>query len=490
MKSVRERSRRERKEWERWLRESGLLGIWERVEGVSPFPGRLPLNLEIFLVRPPWLWAFRRLGMNRRVWERLKYENFVEWSYRVDQAVEISSRLASSPPPEEERYSTENLCYLSHPPAYLCRPDIGRSACQMLYGKYATVEYVHADDFTGEITWINGYHNEDGLPVHRWTVGVSRGISSFFDGEDEEAFLTSTDTRTTPSSLRELEENLSRSYPSLGMRLKEVPQRYWDPYDWGTALRDTLVELKARDLPQWPQSVLYLSCVSTYISLIAQNALTSTEFFLWVYYGLNTRALGVSYNLFSHVPSPPLFRVLLNLPQETFVKRMIRLFLGGYDAFHKHACSRRKTPLLFRIRDFFFKKGPFYPHCRGIIPPFVLARVVPPSLEPINLRQYLETPPSKEFLELLESEAGLNRETGELPPLEETSRFAFLLDPSVEPLRPSDFPPMDWSRGQIWPFDLTREKLEIMVEEGYDGSGRNVEYYSRLADKKMGKKVD
>jgi len=29
-----------------------------------------------------------------------------------------------------------------------------------------------------------------------------------------------------------------------------------------------------------------------------------------------------------------------------------------------------------------------------------------------------------------------------------------------------------------------------MVEEGYDGSGRNVEYYSKLADKRMGKKVD
>jgi hypothetical protein len=29
-----------------------------------------------------------------------------------------------------------------------------------------------------------------------------------------------------------------------------------------------------------------------------------------------------------------------------------------------------------------------------------------------------------------------------------------------------------------------------MVEEGYDGSGKNLEYYSKLADKKMGKKVD
>jgi hypothetical protein len=111
-------------------------------------------------------------------------------------------------------------------------------------------------------------------------------------------------------------------------------------------------------------------------------------------------------------------------------------------------------------------------------------------MEPIQLRQYLETPPSKEFLELLESEGGLNKETGQLPAIQETGRFHFLFDPSVEPLQPKDFPLLDPNRGQIWPFDLTREKLEIMVEEGYDGSGKNVEYYSKLADKKMGKKVD
>ena len=489
MKELLRRSERERKEEERWLRESGLLEVWERL-GVSPFPGILPLNAEIFMVRPTWLLAFKELGLNRKVWERLKYENFVEWSYRVDRAVQISSRVSSSPPPREELYSTENLCYLSHPPAYLCRPDTGKGACQMLFGKYATVEYVHVDDFTREVTWINGYLNEDGLPVHRWTVGVSGEVSQFFDRQDEEAFLTSTETQTTPSSRRELEERLERRHPSLDLRLKEVPRFCWDPYDWGTALREALMEQKAKELPQWPHSTLYLSCVSTYISLIAQNVLSSSEFFLWVYYGLNTRALGVRYNLFSYVPTPPLFRVLSNLPQETFVKRMLQLFLGGYDAFHGYACPRRKIPLLFRIKKFFFQKGPFYPHYKGIVPPAVLARVIPPSLEPINLKQYLETPPSKEFLELLESEAGLNRETGELPPLEETSRFAFLLDPSAEPLRPSDFPPLDPNKGQIWPFDLTREKLELMVEEGYDGSGRNVEYYSKLADKRMGKKVD
>ncbi|MEM0359690.1 MAG: hypothetical protein QXF20_04060 [Candidatus Hadarchaeales archaeon] len=490
MEKVEERSRRQEEEWRRWLEESGLVEIWKRVKGVSPFPGKIPRNLEIFLVRPPWLHLFKGLGMNERMWRKLKYENFVEWSYRVDQAVETSARLLKHPPRREELYHVDNLCYLSHPPAYLCRPDIGKSTCELLYGKYATVEYVHADDFTGEVYWINGYHNEDGIPIHRWTVGVSSELSSLFDGEDEEAFLTSSPTRTTASNKRELEENLNLRHQTLGIRLKEVPRHYWDTYDWGMILRGELERMKARYLPQYPHSTLYLSCVSAYISMIAQNALTSTEFFLWVYYGLNTRALGVKYNLFSQVPAPPLFRTLLNLPQETFVKRMVQLFLGGYDAFHKYACSKKKVPHLFRIKKFFFEKGPFYPHSKGLVPPFVMARVIPPSLEPINLRQYLETPPNKEFLEVLESEAGLNRETGELLPLEETSRHHFILDPSVELLRPSDFPPMDWNKGQIWPFDLTREKLEIMVEEGYDGSGKNVEYYSRLADRKMGKKVD
>ncbi|MEM2535978.1 MAG: hypothetical protein QW435_03120, partial [Candidatus Hadarchaeales archaeon] len=196
MEKVEERSRRQEEEWRRWLEESGLVEIWKRVKGVSPFPGKIPRNLEIFLVRPPWLHLFKGLGMNERMWRKLKYENFVEWSYRVDQAVETSARLLKHPPRREELYHVDNLCYLSHPPAYLCRPDIGKSTCELLYGKYATVEYVHADDFTGEVYWINGYHNEDGIPIHRWTVGVSSELSSLFDGEDEEAFLTSSPTRT------------------------------------------------------------------------------------------------------------------------------------------------------------------------------------------------------------------------------------------------------------------------------------------------------
>jgi len=118
----------------------------------------------------------------------------------------------------------------------------------------------------------------------------------------------------------------------------------------------------------------------------------------------------------------------------------------------------------------------------------LMARTIPPSFTTTNVNMFLETPPSKEFWELLESEADADRKTGEIPSVEETSRFKFLLDPSVEPLKPSDFPPIDWNVGQIWPFDITREKMEIMVEEGYDGSGKDIEYYSELADKKMGKR--
>jgi hypothetical protein len=155
METMEERSARERAAWEEWIRHMGMDKIWERLGSVNPFPGQTPLSLEIFASMPVWRHIFRYLGMTPERWQRLKYENFVEWSYRIEQAVETSNRLFKNPPPREELYHMDNLCYLSHPPAYLCKSDVGRTTCQMLYGKYATVEYVHVDDFTREAYWIN-----------------------------------------------------------------------------------------------------------------------------------------------------------------------------------------------------------------------------------------------------------------------------------------------------------------------------------------------
>ena len=486
--TLEEKSEEERARWEKWWEEMGLENVWKMVEkSISPFVGKLPLSAEIFMVMPSWRTYFKKIGLNPELWERIKYENFVEWSYRVDQAVETCNRFMKETPPKEEIYHTENLCYLSHPPAYLCRPDVGKSAVQGLYGKYATVEYVHVDDFSREVYWINGYHNEDGFPVHRWTVAVSEDVAKYFDAEDEDAFTRSTDWCTVPPR-EELDERLNRRHLRTGIRIRDIPKKYWDPYDWGMGIRDVIIDLRTESFPKWTHATLYMAGVSTYISTIAQSPLTSSEFFLYVYYGLNTTAMGLNYNLFGYIPLPPILGTLIKLPQETFVKRMSQLFLGGHDVFHKYTCNEKKIPTLFKLKEFLFEHGQFFPNYKGIIPPKVLSRAIPPVAAASNLRQFLETPPSKEFWEVLESEGDVNRETGEIPTVDQNGRFQFLFDPSVEPLKAKDFPPMNFNEGQIWPFDITREKVEIMVEEGYDGSGRNIEYYSKLADEKMGKR--
>jgi len=68
--------------------------------------------------------------------------------------------------------------------------------------------------------------------------------------------------------------------------------------------------------------------------------------------------------------------------------------------------------------------------------------------------------------QLLESEGGIDFKTGKIPSYDEVPRLKWLFDPTIEWLKPKDFPEIDWSRGQVWPLDLTREKMEIMVEEG------------------------
>jgi hypothetical protein len=164
------------------------------------------------------------------------------------------------------------------------------------------------------------------------------------------------------------------------------------------------------------------------------------------------------------------------------------------DAVTKLVTPRRKTPFLHGIRDLLLK-GKMYenfaaPFDDGIPPPRALLTALPPG---VNYRQAKLTEifadPSqlpKQYRELLESEAGVDFKTGRIPPYEEVPRLKWLFDPTIEWLKPKDFPEIDWKEGQVWPLDLTREKMEIMVEEGYDGSGKDILHYSCLADRKLG----
>ncbi|VUT24413.1 MAG: hypothetical protein MOIL_00501 [Candidatus Methanolliviera sp. GoM_oil] len=167
----------------------------------------------------------------------------------------------------------------------------------------------------------------------------------------------------------------------------------------------------------------------------------------------------------------------------------------GYEIFNPIQLSEKKAPILWRLRKDIWDHGPFNEMSTVpdgcMLPPKGIARMIPPifSAEGKNIRQFLTDPPSEEFWEVLESdEVGADRETGIIPSIDDVLRLKFVVDPAYEPIPIKTFPRMDLGVGQVWPLDMTLEKVEIMVNEGYSGLGDNIEHYSKLADKKMGKK--
>ncbi|MEM1981821.1 MAG: hypothetical protein QW788_04615, partial [Candidatus Hadarchaeales archaeon] len=188
------------------------------------------------------------------------------------------------------------------------------------------------------------------------------------------------------------------------------------------------------------------------------------------------------------------------ITREGFVRLMSGLYLRGpkgllCDAVGKNSSPPKKTPLLHSIRKLTLEGKMFREFARpfddGIPPPRALLTAMPApiyketTLKELNLWENPENLP-KEYKELLEAEAGVDFKTGRVPPYDEVPRLKWLFDPTIEWLKPKDFPPIDWSKGQVWPLDITREKMEIMVEEGYDGSGKDLLHYSCLADRKLG----
>ena len=469
----------------------------------SKFKDLNPLGMEHLVplwMYHPWMvnWIRERGGLDLKTWFRLEYEEFVEWGYRVLNAITTCKKASEEKLPPEELIKAKWLCHLSHPPAYMVRPDLGFPTTQLLYGKYATTIWAHIDYWRGEFDWLEGFHNEDGVPVQYWIIGTSEEIAQHFDQEDREKLLTPTEFTAAP---KDITASLDRRHLRTGIKLRDMPKKCpFDLHEWLRPVRDIVKDLREEMFPKWVHATLYLS-VSPGIFGVStqQNFWANTQWWGDPWVAMNAPKYGIPLEVFGSEPLPPLLNTLITLPKAVWTRRLGELFLGGpkgliCDAINKKITPEEKTPLLHQIRRLMFDKGKMYknfaePYDDGIPPPLAFFTAAPvPIPKEANIRDMGVDPAdvSKEYKELLESEAGIDAKTGRVPGYGEVPRLKWLFDPTIEWLKPEDFPPLDWSVGQVWPIDITREKMELMVEEGYDGSGEDILHYSVLADRKMG----
>ncbi len=464
-------------------------------------PGMEHLAPDGWLI-DPWMinWIRERGGLDLKTWHRLEYEEFVEWAYRNLYAITTCKRAVAENPPPEELIHAKWLCHLSHPPAYMVRPDLGFSSTIALFGKYATTMYAHVDYWKGEFDWFEGFHNEEGVPVQYWLIGTSEEIAQHFDQEDREKLLTPSESVAAPKEITLL---LDRRDFRTGEKMRDMPKkRPYNIHEWLGPIRDIIMDLREEMFPRWVHATLYVSMSPGNWGIgTQQNFWATSQWWSDPWLAMNcTRYLNIPIDFFGYEPTPPLLSNLIEIPREVWIRQLGEMFMGGpkgmlCDAINKKVTSKKKTPLLHDIRRLMFEKGEMYkniavPYDKGIPPPAAcLTAVAAPVYKEIDVRIWVANPAylSKEFRELLESEAGLNLKTGRIASYDKVPRLNWLFDPTIEWLKPKDFPPVDWSQGQVWPIDITREKMELMVEEGYDGSGKNILHYSALADKKMGR---
>lgn len=482
--------------------------ISDMFEDVNP-TGKVHLAPEGFGVTA-WVTNFIREkgGLDEDLHYRLNYEEFVEWAHRNFHSIDTCKQA------KEEVYSSEDvlnlpknliktvrLSYLSHPPAYLVRPDMGFQSVQTMYGGNTTTMYAHIDYWSGEVDWIEGFHNEEGIPVAYWMIGADERIAQHFDEDDKENLLTQSSFVRAPDDPTEL---LDTKHPQSGVKLRNIPKE--SPYslgDWLQPIRGVVNDLRNEMFEEWSQANLYISPSPGNFGTAAQNTIWSiSQFGGMLYVGaMGPMIAGLPMQFYYVEPIPEMMSNLLNLTMEEWIKRLGSMFLSGpnwmiCDTINPIVTSKEKTPLLHEMRELSFNKGRAYkdfsiPDREGVPPPRAFLTALPaPFYDEVYINKIVPNPDKlpEEYLDLLESEAGLDRETGRIPPFDEVPRIEYLFDPTIEWLQPEDFPPIDWSKGQVWPFDVTREKMEIMVEEGYDGSGEDILHYSALADEKMGQK--
>jgi hypothetical protein len=500
---------------------------------------------EGFLLNP-WIVNWLREGgrFDLKKWDTLKYQETVEYYYRFSIMFKLAKKITQKKPSVDELVTTEWLSYLSVPPEYTTRADIAFSANQILYGKYATVLWCNIDYWRGEFTFVGGYHLEEGVPETYWTVGATENLAQQMVEEDlrllamaapefvfpcepfrslraeelgiPEVPLPGETSRILRKVLPEMgipgearfienwSRHMERKHLRLGIKLRDLPKKR--PHSIPEMLmpiRDICMDLREEMFSKWTHATLYMSLdpgitgCSTQQNFWGMSQWWSDP---WVAMNAN-RIFGWPLELYTYTPLPPILNTMLAMPLEMWRRRLSELYFTGpkgilLDPVTKLCSPEERTPLLHDIRRLMFEKGKMYknfamPYDEGIPPPSAFLTAIPcPFYKEGNLKDFITNPDnlSKEYWELLESEGGIDKKTGRIPPYSEFPRLKWLFDPNIEWLKAKDFPPLDWSRGQVWPMDLTREKMELMVEEGYDGSGKEVFQYSALADEKMGRK--
>ncbi|BDC35321.1 hypothetical protein [Candidatus Methanoliparum sp. LAM-1] len=473
---------------------------------------------------------------DKKMYNEITYEVDAEWTWRVMiDAHENARRVAIfHPPSKEETPLIENFAYLSFPPAYKCIPTVGSAMNQQLYGKSGTCMWNHVNDFTRETQWIHGFHIEDGVPSRGWILISEEELEERYDAEDlvlyqgvgygkhatrDEYFKMEPNMdilkyggngevdkgteflgkMVTGAPKGEMAGRLDRRHFATGVKIRDMPKVTWDAFDWAKATNEFVKDMRLELLPEFQNATMYTSAVTTLVAFMSQNYCISSSF-IWyaVYLGFFVpEIIGLNYSPYAMYPFPTVFNVFRQVALEIYSERMTNL-TTGYEVYQPIQLSEKKAPLLWRSKKRYWNEGApgadlIFNMPRGtILPPRAVFRIIPPALKSgMNIRQFLAKPPSKEFWEILESdEVGVNRETGEVPTLEDVFRIQFVSDPTYEPIPVNKFPKIDFGVGQVWPLDITVEKVEIMVNEGYSGLGDNIEHFSKLADKKMGKKVD
>jgi hypothetical protein len=446
----------------------------------------------------PWManWVRERYRWEEGIYHRLAYEEFMEWARRVWEALLQTRKVIKEKPGPEETISAEWLSYGGIPPGFLVRPDLLLRT--PFFSHPVTVVWLHLDFWKAEFDWAQGLHFREGMPLSYWAIGMGERLASHLTEEERENFPRS--YAITPRSFTYLPY---RKDTVTGLRLFELPRSFSvDPAEWFPAARNLIRDFLDEMLPCWSKYPLVLSLSPGVSGIGSQQSPWGFSGFLGeVWLSSQNHRLGHPINYYGYDGLEGLGNMLVRaLSREAFVRLMSGLYLRGprgmlCDAVGKNCSPPKKTPLLHSIRKLTFEGKMFRdfaaPFDDGIPPPRALLTALPApiyketTLEELNLWENPDNLP-REYRELLESEAGIDFKTGRVPSYEEVPRLKWLFDPTIEWLKPKDFPEMDWSRGQVWPLDLTREKMEIMVEEGYDGSGKDILHYSCLADRKLG----
>ncbi len=259
-------------------------------------------NKEFMLLAKHMFKCFKELGAEFvealfPKFDEIQYELI---KYRWDNMIQTSRKVIDGEVPTED---ADRILLYTLPHVISLISSLQTGLIKLLYGESVDVTAVMVDDFNWQIvTCMNG-HQEDGIPVDWWNIGLE-------------------------------DELMDRRHMKRGVKFKDLYKSTKDVTKAAQLIMEVLKDVRNERTPQWSNSLYTVVILHTSGLFNFFTELSNYEVIGSIWDGYNSKKYKLKDYWFLMYPDPPMIRTMTMSSRDAFIRKLTGLTTARNFAIH------------------------------------------------------------------------------------------------------------------------------------------------------------